>query len=1004
MTVAQWMWADGGIGVALTRGLHWSSKASVTEMLFELCAVSSKERPVRIWVQSSLEVGEERELVCECPGEAISALHVSQAIDVICAIDKFRLRKAKRFREASLPAWPPSTPPEQCSQCIECTSPTGDHCSLCGLALCTQPRFAGFRCLTIHPSMYGAHSPDRVKACRRCAPYVQARAASRSALRIACANVFRDSIGGKNLDICLSGMAPPLEDNDDCAGCGIIFDWTVPGRRENHCRACGRALCGVCLCGSITCQGKPLTCPHKALLPQFGYTRQEKVCKDCLNYVHLRLTAREALKSILCTAEAYSNHYFRVVTFLEDPDTFPLYEQDFVDTASNKAVRAGTMAIQGARLITPLLSMPYAFGINAAHVAWNYGQYGLVGLFFSGEIVEGLQTLYKMSAVLRTMEPRELLVGIMYLSAEQRRASRSDPESAHREAMARGRAVGKGLLDLLIGLAGVGMHAPYEEKAFEVQRLAMQQNWRLITERLGESSKHKPAWCLYCHRECKVAVVAVRGTDLDKSAGGDLFTDVDAMPETCVGANGVVVHAHSGMLASARALEPEFRQAVRVLASRGFQIAFVGHSLGAGVVALLVWLLKHGSDGERLTSKAQIYGIGYAMPSVMDRASAEEMRPYFTSVVNPMDVVSRLGVASVQQLADEILACAKESMSDLEEDVGAVVDRVASVWAPKVRIGNQPDEGAEMAEAPKQTQVQKLLKTLSRTATASFDTSSTKSQKRKGNNTEAESESSTLENVGSLGARDTSLLECREGDVLWVPNGADSVLLAWYGNASMAWQTKEGVGIEVTERVQALLRSCPKSTVLVTSKTLGNPCPKVRKKLFVLARAGKGTELFCPGVVVWIYRRRGSLQAAQVPLDTPSLRRIFCDKRMLADHGKLAYHQALLTVHANLNSTRSVVWQSFADAGDYCPCCHNLFDWESTSRSKKRRWASMTNCRACGLVICVSCSSTRRAIPDLGIIEPARVCDICAWSGPDGAEALRVLPEVFAAAAVQDVH
>merc|ERR1712032_151515 len=103
--------------------------------------------------------------------------------------------------------------------------------------------------------------------------------------------------------------------------------------------------------------------------------------------------------------------------------------------------------------------------------------------------------------------------------------------------------------------------------------------------------------------------------------------------------------------------------------------------------------------------------------------------------------------------------------------------------------------------------------------------------------TEAESESSTLENVGSLGGGDTegsaagspntSLLECREGGVLWVPNGADSVILAWYGNASRPWQTKDGVGNEVTERVQALLLGCSRSTVAVTNKTLGDPCPKV---------------------------------------------------------------------------------------------------------------------------------------------------------------------------------
>ena len=55
----------------------------------------------------------------------------------------------------------------------------------------------------------------------------------------------------------------------------------------------------------------------------------------------------------------------------------------------------------------------------------------------------------------------------------------------------------------------------------------------------------------------------------------------------------------------------------------------------------------------------------------------------------------------------------------------------------------------------------------------------------------------------------------------------------------------------------------------------------------------------------------------------------------------------------------------------------------------------MTNCRMCGLVVCVACATTRKAIPSQGITEPARVCDRCVWRDPDGGAALKGMPGVF---------
>lgn len=240
------------------------------------------------------------------------------------------------------------------------------------------------------------------------------------------------------------------------------------------------------------------------------------------------------------------------------------------------------------------------------------------------------------------------------------------------------------------------------------------------------------------------------------------------------------------------------------------------------------------------------------------------------------------------------------------------------------------------------------------------------------------------------------MLEAAEGGTLWIPGGPKALKLAWYGDPKRPWQVKEGVGKMCTDEVLAQLGT--NNTIVVSNKILGDPCERMKKKLLVLVEAVDHDDLFCPGLVVWIYRYRGSLQAASVPCDLPALRRIRCDKRMVLDHGKLAYHRALLTVRARRAATRSVPWQSFADAGEYCPCCHSVYDWQSTTRSRKQRSLWMTNCRACGKVVCTSCTASRLAVQDQGILDPARVCDGCAWRGPEAATGLQGVSQLFAAA------
>lgn len=1052
------MWGD----TYRLNSFQWSKAAAVADLVAELDARSvqdgNRARSVRIFLKDSPVqalgcLAQEREFAFVDLEEAVAALRrgVVDTASAIEALDHFRLETAAKRRKDSH-EWPPAAPAERCRQCIDCGGAASNHCHICGLALCTVPDKPMPRCLAEHPLTSGKDAPDTIKTCRRCADYARRQGIERSAERDLVALNFRNVLAATMDSPCLAyafaGTKPGLEEADDCAGCGRSVYTGVqlmPGTLRHHCRACGRTLCAACLCGTVTCMARGI-CPHKGLLPQYDYEEAVKVCKDCLPYVKARDVAREVVEKLGKTGAKWADHCLRVVKYVEDPDTLPMYTQEWVDTSKDKFVRAGNMAVSGVKLLTPFLSLPVAVGVNAAHAAWNYGQYGLLGLFCTEEITQGIATLHNMSKELQNVEPKQLLVGLLYLGAEQRRHFRSAPESDHQEAMENGRPLDGELLELLIGLAGIGMHAPYEDKAVEAQRFALQQNWRLVTERLAESWKHQPAWCLYVHqaRDHKVAAIAVRGTDVEKSLGGDLFTDINALPERMVGSDGVSVIAHSGMLASARKLEPELRQALRALVAFDYQIILVGHSLGAGVVALLVWLLKHGPDGQRLPESAQIFGVGYATPSCVDKKTSEAMQPYFTSVVNCVDVIPRLTLTSMKELTIEVAKCAHESKSDLNADMESIVDRVATVWAPKMRGHNAQQPAASVAAqaaaaaataaaeggatavseiATKVTAggnaVGTFLKRISKHTLTSLelgpDVEATAAVPPKSLGGSASSTAPALGldpdgpppsdmPAGSTSEADrtfaqadpqTSLLQASEGSLLWVPGGSDSVKLAWYGDAKRPWQVKEGIGRMVTDEVKANILS--NNMLGIFMSTFGDPCPRIRKKLFLLVDSAVGSEeLFCPGVVVWIHRLHGSLRAATVPCDLKSLRRIRCDRRFVEDHSKLAYHRALLTVRARNLVEPKVKWQSFAEAGRICPCCHSKYDWQSSTESETQRWVWMTNCRACGQVVCTSCAQSRVALPELGIPDPCRVCDVCVWRGPDGGAALGKLTKIFA--------
>ena len=128
---------------------------------------------------------------------------------------------------------------------------------------------------------------------------------------------------------------------------------------------------------------------------------------------------------------------------------------------------------------------------------------------------------------------------------------------------------------------------------------------------------------------------------------------------------------------------------------------------------------------------------------------------------------------------------------------------------------------------------------------------------------------------------------------------------------------------------------------------------------------------------------QGQFRASVVPNDFASLVVVEPSSRMVKDHSHTSYWEALRAVaEARRAAARPPAWQSFA-AASACELCGASFVWRSTCKSAAQECRDKQHCRACGRVVCGPCSERRLALPQYGILRPARVCDQCFFAVPD---------------------
>lgn len=164
-------------------------------------------------------------------------------------------------------------------------------------------------------------------------------------------------------------------------------------------------------------------------------------------------------------------------------------------------------------------------------------------------------------------------------------------------------------------------------------------------------------YCVVVDRAYKAIVVVVRGTFALEDAVADLTLRPAAMDEKCTrfGFDGSGEYCHSGMYASAEWVFVDLeRQGTLNDLLDGSQCRFpdyrlyvVGHSLGAGVAAVLGVMLRQCYPTLKV--------LCFEPPGcVMTKKLAEQ--DYITSYVLAFDIVPRLSRTSLEYLRDDVLA------------------------------------------------------------------------------------------------------------------------------------------------------------------------------------------------------------------------------------------------------------------------------------------------------------------------------------------------------------
>mmetsp|Transcript_139917 Transcript_139917/g.390011 ORF Transcript_139917/g.390011 Transcript_139917/m.390011 type:complete len:809 (-) Transcript_139917:162-2588(-) len=604
------------------------------------------------------------------------------------------------------------------------------------------------------------------------------------------------------------------------------------------------------------------------------------------------------------------------------------------ETRSQMALRLGVVTLSG--LGQMLWLVPGVAGAaQTVNVAEGLLRFGPLAAYYQ-EMREALSLLVLLSQQvksqtpsMRPMDMAELVIGAYYLLLEHGNARGLDPLRAQREHADCPQVRPEELCELA-ELLPLASPIAYAATAAEAQRqlALLPGEWRLVL-REDAGPGGQPGFAVAVSgggsgcdgaavpRQRRAAVL-VPGTQTP----GDLVTDLRAEPTRVRLGPKETGWAHQGMLRAAFALVRLLGTVVEALEREGYQVLFLGHSLGGAIAALAALLLRLGEEG--MPRSAGVRAVCYAMPACGDVRLGRFCEAFVTSVINCDDIVPRLSFDTVQSLHAELEGRREEFWAFAHQDFEALRD-VKSLVELKRRGSRKSNLEPPPAGDVEDVRQDALPEPPSPEAPAEAPAAITK---------EVPAPASAAAFGGSALQRFLEYLSC-----------------------GVAKQT-------AAEEIRVAVPEEP----LASSTGMDDDCLEALSLCEV--------KLHPPGRLVHLYRHCGTRRGAWVRRAHPALQRIEVEVGLLQDHCGEAYKDALDGALASAAGAKPPPWKPFAEVSR-CGCCGEAFGWDSVLRSEPHRLQARHHCHACGGVVCTSCCQRRRHLPQLGVAGEARVCDRC---------------------------
>mmetsp|Transcript_3052 Transcript_3052/g.4959 ORF Transcript_3052/g.4959 Transcript_3052/m.4959 type:complete len:683 (+) Transcript_3052:36-2084(+) len=160
----------------------------------------------------------------------------------------------------------------------------------------------------------------------------------------------------------------------------------------------------------------------------------------------------------------------------------------------------------------------------------------------------------------------------------------------------------------------------------------------------------------------KICIVGIKGT----STIGDVLTDILCRSTPFISDK---MFAHDGIKITAQRVAARVQSfLLNLFVPLDYEIIFTGHSLGAGVAALVAVIFREAHQIKKVRA------LAYACPPVLDKEAALGTYDYITSVVSNHDIIPRTSLSNMNIMSEALKRVNKRlegSEQEISEDSNA---------------------------------------------------------------------------------------------------------------------------------------------------------------------------------------------------------------------------------------------------------------------------------------------------------------------------------------------